>query len=102
QATNKTLLFLHQRLDVGGHYGVKNAAKVREVMEQSGKTLAVFQGHAHQNDYKEIAGIHYCTLPALVEETGAANNAYATLDAFADGHIKIHGFRRQTGYEWHA
>jgi hypothetical protein len=43
-ATGKTLVFAHQRLDVKNDYGVKNAAAVRKVLEDSGKVLAVFQG----------------------------------------------------------
>ena len=57
----KVVVFAHQRLDVANDYGVKNAAEVRKVLEGSGKVLAVFQGHSHKNDYKEIGGIHYCT-----------------------------------------
>ncbi len=26
------------------------------MLEESGKVCAVFQGHSHQNDYKEIVG----------------------------------------------
>ena len=33
----------------------------------SGKVLAVLQGHNHHNDYRDIAGIHYCTLAAMVD-----------------------------------
>ena len=28
------------------------------------------------------------------------NNAFATLHAFADGSIKVNGFRRQNSYDW--
>ncbi len=96
----KTIAFIHQRLDVGSPYGVKNAPAVREVLEQSGNVLAVFQGHSHKNDYKEINGTHYCTIAAMVEGSGEENNAFATVDVFADGSIRVTGFHRQASYQW--
>ena len=95
-------MFAHQRLDVANDYGVKNAAEVRKVLEGSGKVLAVFQGHSHKNDYKEIAGIHYCTLVAMVEGSGAENNGYSTVDLGRDGTIRVTGFRKQADYTWRA
>jgi alkaline phosphatase len=97
---NKTIIFIHQRLDVGSPYGVDDAPAIREVVEQSGKVLAVFQGHSHKNDYKEINGIHYCTIAAMVEGSGEENNAFATVDIFADDSIRVTGFYRQASYEW--
>jgi len=96
----KCLAFIHQRLDVGGHYGVKNAPAVRKVLEDSGKVLAVFQGHYHRNDHKQIGGIHYCTLCAVVDGSGEENNAYAVVDLFAGGKIRVDGFRKQADYAW--
>ena len=63
-------MFAHQRLDVGNRYGVRNANEVRGVFEESGNVLAVLQGHSHKNDHNEIAGIHYCTMVAMVEGSG--------------------------------
>jgi len=94
------LLFIHQRLDVENHFGVKNATAVRKVLEASGRVLAVFQGHSHQNEHQEIAGIHYCTLAAVVEGSGTENNAYATLEIYEDDLIRVRGFRRQATYRW--
>lgn len=101
QATAKPVIVLaHQRLDVSTNHGVKNNSEVRKVLEASGKVLAVFQGHSHQNDLKDIGGIHYCTLVAMVEGSGAENNGYATVDVDASGNIKVHGFRKQKAYAW--
>lgn len=101
QATSgKTIVFVHQRLDVANHYGVKNAAEVRKVLEDSGKVQAVFQGHSHKNDLKNINGIHYCVHRAMVEGTGEENNGYSTMDVFSDGTIRVAGFRSQKDYEW--
>ena len=99
-ATGQTIVFAHQRLDVSNHYGVKNAAEVRKVLEDSGKVLAVFQGHSHKNDYKEIAGIHYCVLAAMIEGSGAENNGYSIMDIFEGGSIRITGFRKQQNHKW--
>jgi len=96
----KAVVFAHQRLDVSNDHGVKNCPDVRKVLEGSGKVLAVFQGHSHKNDYKDIAGIHYCTLVAMVEGAGAENSGYSTVDLQADGTITVTGFRKQKGYEW--
>ncbi len=96
--SKKTIAFVHQRLDVEGHYGIKSAQAVRKILEQSGKVIAVFQGHYHKNDYKEINGIHYCTFAAKVEGEGTENNAFAVVNIFPDGAIKVEGFYNQTTY----
>jgi alkaline phosphatase len=99
-ATAKTVVFVHQRLDVRNDYGVKNADQVRQVLEGSGKVLAVFQGHSHKNDLKDINGIHYCTLVAMVEGSGAENNGFSLMDVFDGGTIRLTGFRKQSSYDW--
>jgi alkaline phosphatase len=99
---NKVVVFAHQRLDVANDYGIKNAADVRKVLESSGKVLAVFQGHSHKNDYKEIGGIHYCTLVAMIEGAGAENNGFSMVQVRSDGTITLTGFRKQKGYDWAA
>jgi len=98
----KVIVFAHQRLDDGKKYAVRNAVDVRKVLEESGKALAVFQGHSHKNDLQEISGIHYCTLAAMVEGTGAENNGYSVMDVLDDGAIRITGFRQQANYDWKA
>ena len=101
RATTKPVVILaHQRLDVSNNHGVKNSSEIRTILETSGKVLAVFQGHSHQNDLKDIGGIHYCTLVAMVEGSGVDNNGYATVDIDHSGTIQVHGFRRQKDYTW--
>ncbi len=100
--SKKTVVFAHQRLDVSSVYGVKNAPVVRKVLEDSGQVLAVFQGHSHENDHKEIGGIHYCTLVAMIEGSGAANNGYSIMSLANDGTIHLKGFRKQSRYDWSA
>jgi alkaline phosphatase len=96
----KTLVFAHQRLDVATNYGVKNGVEVRKVLEKSGKVLAVLQGHNHKNELRDIGGIHYCTMVAMVEGRGAENSGYSMMKLANDGTIRIEGFRKQADYRW--
>ncbi len=96
----KTIVFVHQQLDVDFLFGISNAPKIRKILEESGKVLAVFQGHLHQNFHSHIGGVHYVTLAAMVEGSGEENNAYAILDILPDDAIRITGFRKQKSYQW--
>ena len=100
QTDNSVIVFAHQRLDVSNHHGVKNGAAVREILESSGKVLAVFQGHSHQNDLKQIGDIHYCTLVAMIEGSGEENSGYSLLNVSTDGTLTLSGFRKQKNYSW--
>lgn len=95
-----TIVFVHQRLDINGDYAVKSALAVRQILEQAGNVLAVFQGHHHRNDYREVGGIHYCTLMAMVEGNGAADTASGVLEVFRDGSLKLNGAFNQLSYAW--
>lgn len=100
QGNRPVIVFAHQRLDVSNNHGVKNNADVRRLLEASGRVLAVFQGHSHKNDLKQIGGIPYCTLVAMVEGAGAENNGYSMMEIDSDFTIRVSGFRRQHSYEW--
>jgi alkaline phosphatase len=88
------IALIHQLLDGAGSVYVKNANDVRQVLEQSGKVLAVFQGHHHNGSYSLIEGIHYYTLKALVEGPGPENNSYAIVEVLPDRNITITGYRK--------
>ncbi len=94
------IVLAHQRLDVENNYGVKNSPEIRRILEEQGNVLAVFQGHSHKNDLKEIGGIHYCTLVAMVEGTGPENNGYSVLELAPQGTLKLTGFRQQQTRTW--
>ncbi|MCZ2342166.1 MAG: metallophosphoesterase [Bacteroidales bacterium] len=96
----RVIVFTHQRLDVSNNHGVKNNAAVRKILEASGNVLAVFQGHSHRNDVREIGGIPYCTLVAMVEGSGAQNNGFSLLEIAANGTIHVQGFHQQKSYDW--
>lgn len=98
--TKPTIVFAHQRLDVNNNHGVRNNEAVRTILESSGTVRAVFQGHSHANDVKEISGIQYCTLVAMVEGSAEANNGYSLMCLKQDGTILVDGFRKQADYDW--
>ncbi len=93
-APDPVIVFIHQLLDGTGSVYVNNAADVRQILQASGKVLAVFQGHHHSGSYSNIAGIHYYTLKALVEGPDAENNSYAISEVHPDGSITITGYRK--------
>jgi hypothetical protein len=95
KSTRKPVIaFVHQQLDCEGDLCVNNAKEVRSILERSGKTLAVFQGHNHRGHYSRLAGIHYYTLKAMVEGSGSHNNAYAVVEIHEDGTVSITGYRK--------
>ncbi len=98
-SSEPVIVFAHQRLDEEKNHTVRNAAAVRQVLEKSGRVVAVFQGHSHKNDYQQIAGIHYTTLAAMIEGPAPENNAFAQLDLHADGSLHLRGFHVQASRE---
>lgn len=99
-APGKAIVFVHQRIDTEGVHSVATAPQIRKVLEDSRNVLAVFQGHSHQNDYREVNGIHYCTMRAVIEGTGQENNGYSLISVFKDGRLKVQGFRAQQTYSF--
>lgn len=100
ESRRKTIVLTHQRLDTTTNHSVRNSDQVRKVLEDSGIVLAVFQGHSHENDLTDIGNIHYCTLRAMVEGSGAENNGFSVVEISADGTIQVSGFRQQSDYNW--
>lgn len=66
------VIFSHQRIDVPGKFSVQNHAAVRDVIRLSGKVQAVFQGHQHADDLRQIDGTTYYTLSAHKDDAGPA------------------------------
>ncbi|MBT3295746.1 MAG: hypothetical protein HN919_08000 [Verrucomicrobia bacterium] len=96
------LVFCHANLDhrvckngeLNGHI-VKDAVKVRQVLEASGNVKAVIQGHDHGGQQSTINGIPYIILRAMVEGSGLEQNASAILSLGADGGVNLEGFGHQ-------
>jgi alkaline phosphatase len=49
---------------------------------------------------KEIGGIHYCTLVAMVEGSGKENSGYSLMEIEPNGTIHLTGFRKQQSHAW--
>jgi alkaline phosphatase len=98
--TKPVIVFIHQRMDLVDQHAIQSGAAVRKLLEAHGGVLAVFQGHHHRNDHNEINGIHYCTLAALVDGSGADNNAYSMVSVCADGTLAVTGFCKHKAYNW--
>lgn len=90
------IVFVHQLLDPEQtiEHRIKNDAEVRQILEDSGQVLAVFQGHQHKGGYHLVNGIHYYTLIAMVDGSGPENNSYAILDVYTNGDLIVNGFRK--------
>ena len=102
EAKGQVLVFNHQLLDGAGDPYVKNSGDVRKILEDSGKVLAVFQGHKHEGGYNLINRIHYYTLKAMVEGSGLENNAYAVVVVRPDKTIVVEGYRKVVSSELEA
>lgn len=68
---------------------VQERAALRAILEESGRVLAVFNGHLHWNHLDMIGGIAYVTLQSLVENLdadapGRPARAHAVVDVTPD------------------
>jgi predicted phosphodiesterase len=88
------IVLVHQLLDGAGPHYVNNAAQVRQILEQSGRVLAVFQGHYHDGSYRRINEIHYYTLKAVVEGPSPENNSYAIVEVRPDMGFTVFGYSK--------
>jgi 3',5'-cyclic AMP phosphodiesterase CpdA len=99
----KTVVFVHHALDnqdltgnpwFEGNEGdclIENRQEVRKVLEESGKVLAVIQGHLHWNRMNVHNSIPYFTVQSLVEnasDMGVPAKAYSIVDLTEES-IKI-------------
>jgi alkaline phosphatase len=97
-ASAPLVVFVHQRLDSDYVYSVASAVEIRRILEESRKVAAVFQGHSHKNNYREIDGVPYCTMRAVVQGSGAENSGYALVSVYRNGAVAVEGFRDQRSY----
>lgn len=99
QTKKPAIIFLHQLLDGEGAVYVDNAPQVRQVLEDNGNVLAVFNGHHHVGQYNLINNIHYYTLKAMIKGTGEENNTYAIVELHKDNSMTITGYRKAVSKE---
>jgi len=104
-----TVLFTHLPLDNGSMkgnyyfekvnphhagYSENEGEVIRDVIERSGKVILCVNGHAHWNAYHGIDGIHYVTIPSLIDSFTSwpdANAAWARLSIDETIEIEISG-----------
>jgi len=60
-----------------------NHEQVAQILERAGCVVAYFCGHDHAGGYARRNGVHYVTLPGLVEAP-RGGNAYATVGVYDD------------------
>ena len=68
-AQGECYIFIHQNLDpeILESHRVSNDAQIRQILEASGKTRAVIQGHYHAGNRSRHNGIDYIAVPAMCE-----------------------------------
>ena len=92
------IVFIHHQLDStkvpDKRHCPENADEIRQILEDSGKVKAVFQGHYHKRSFSKINGIYYYTMKAVVDGYGSENNNYAIVELNDGDPIKIRGFRK--------
>ena len=99
-----TIIFNHHPLYeyFRGEYRfhINQYKQMQQLLEGSKKVVAVFQGHVHEEDHKELNGIHYITQLGMVDGSGLENNSFSivTVD---EKQIQIDGYKRASdeGFE---
>lgn len=102
-----TIVFSHLPLDEGsmrGNYYFESAlagyahyadsARVRTVLERSGKVILCLAGHTHWNAHNTIDGIHYVTIHSLTESFTTwphPTGAWALLQVGEMIELEVHG-----------
>ncbi|WP_455628928.1 metallophosphoesterase family protein [Parabacteroides chinchillae] len=90
------VVFVHQLLDafsdISKDVCVSNADEIVDVLEQSRKVIAVFQGHHHYGHYSFKEGIHYFTMKGMIEGSLPDNNSFAVVEIDKDLNIYLDGF----------
>ena len=96
-----TIVFCHHPLLEYHYKGYKmhihNFPEVQQLLESSGKVIAVFQGHVHEESVSTIKGIHYVTQNAMVEYDGLANNCFSIV-SIQESVISITGYKRNSSF----
>ena len=69
EAHNEVYVFMHQNIDenIPENHCLYNARQIREILENSQKVKAVYQGHFHPGYESINNGITYQTFPAMCE-----------------------------------
>lgn len=79
----------------GYPFHVNNYKEIQKLFLSHGKVIAVFQGHVHEERFREIDGTHYITQLGMVDYSGMENNCFALVEMDQRG-IEIYGFKRSS------
>ncbi|GAB3652846.1 metallophosphoesterase [Echinicola sediminis] len=94
-----TLVFCHHPLFEYWHgesrMHVRNYQEIQEIMQSSGKVMAAFHGHVHEERFEQIGGIHYATQLAMVDGSGPENSSFSILEISPSG-MQVLGYKRAT------
>jgi hypothetical protein len=77
---------------------VANRAEVIEILEKSGKVLAVFNGHLHSNNFTKVGKIPFFTIQSIsqvVDESGEPSKAFAVVEVAENKHVRVEIFGRE-------
>ena len=103
RAAGKAIVLIHQRIDeenAMNPHALMNAAEVRRTLENSGKVLAVFQGHDHRTGTRTVINdIPYFTIFGMVEEAYPAVSYAKVVLSITNGSISLSGAGKQPSYE---
>jgi alkaline phosphatase len=99
-----TIVFCHHPLFVYDHsvyrdykFHVNDHENIQNILSESGKVAAVFQGHVHEESYRDINGIQYITQLGLVDYEGLDNNSFSIVE-IKKSKLKIKGFKRVSDF----
>ena len=98
------LVICHENLDERQWQGepdphvVRNASRVRAVLERAGNVRGVIQGHYHEGMHTIVNNIPYIGLRAMVVGPGPENNAYSIITFGKDGEITVEGYGQQESF----
>ena len=87
----KVMLFNHFPLWPENPHNLWNASAVMALLERHPSAKIWLDGHNHDGNYGQRAGIHYVNLKAMLD---TPETSYARLDFFAD-RVELHGSGRQ-------
>ncbi len=98
-----TIIFCHylffESRKWGYYFQVGEHEAVRELLEKSGKVIAVFHGHIHHEQYQKINDIHYIVHSAMVDGDGIENNSFSKV-SIGMGKIRMKGFKLASDREF--
>lgn len=90
----KAMLLCHFPLYPDNPHTLWNATQVMALIEKHPSAKVWLDGHNHDGNYGQHAGVHYLNLKAMLD---TPQTSYARLDFFAD-RILVHGAGRQQDY----